>query len=212
VPPGSTFSALRLFISADDLIRINERLANAPLSLSEKYSILLAKDCHLSLLLVHEAYALALHSGPQLTRSVFARHYWILHANSLIRSEIKRCIRCANSAGVTVQQQMGHLPKDRVQAAKPFWSSALERFVARRGLCVHLRSDNGTNFKGADRELRSIFREASDFFKESPVKTEKDRMVFYPSFSSSFRRTLGSWYQIYQVSFISRNRRADANI
>jgi len=159
---------------------------------------------------------------------------------------------------------MGQLPKDRVQAARPFWSSgvdfagpiqihalkwrghksykayiclficmatkavhleavsdlstnafiaALERFVARRGLCAHLKSDNGTNFRGADRELRNLFREASDFFKECrPVKAKKDRMVIYPSFSSSFRRTLGSWYQIYQVSFMSRNQRANSII
>jgi len=137
------------------------------------------------------------HGGPRLTRSVLARHYWILQANSLIRSEIKHCVRCAKSAGVTAQQQMGYLSKDRVQAARPFWSSgvdfagpiqicalkgrghksykahiclficiatkavhlkavsdlstnafiaALERFVARRGLCAYLRSDNRTNF------------------------------------------------------------------
>jgi len=84
-PPGSRFSTLRPFISADGLIRVDGRLTNAPLAFLEKHPILLAKSYHLLLLLVYEAHALALHGGPQLIWNVLSRHYWMLHSNSLIR-------------------------------------------------------------------------------------------------------------------------------
>jgi len=67
---NSRLSALRLFISTDELIRVGGRLANAPLSFSEKQPILLAKSSHL--LLVNETYALVLQSGLQLIRSVLS--------------------------------------------------------------------------------------------------------------------------------------------
>ena len=45
--------------------------------------------------------------------------------------------------------------------------STYSRFVARRGLCSVLYSDNGTTFKGADAELRRLFRQTSSFSQEA---------------------------------------------
>ena len=38
---------------------------------------------------------------------------------------------------------------------------AFKRFLARRGLCTHIYSDYGTNFIGADTEIKEIFAQNS---------------------------------------------------
>ncbi|XP_066599999.1 uncharacterized protein [Prorops nasuta] len=42
--------------------------------------------------------------------------------------------------------------------------AALRRFTSRRGICHRIVSDNGTNFQGADRELRNLFKVTSEFY------------------------------------------------
>ena len=37
--------------------------------------------------------------------------------------------------------------------------ASLRRFVARRGLCNNICSDNGTNFVGAEKELKKVISE-----------------------------------------------------
>ena len=39
--------------------------------------------------------------------------------------------------------------------------ATFRRFVSRKGLCLHLYSDCGTNFVGADRQLQDLFKAAS---------------------------------------------------
>lgn len=45
--------------------------------------------------------------------------------------------------------------------------SAYRRFVGRRGICQNLYSDNVTNFQGADKEVKSMFRRSSEFYKKT---------------------------------------------
>jgi len=56
--------ALGTFLLADGLIRVGGRLVLSFMDYAEKHPVVLARDSHLSLLLVREAHALALHGGP----------------------------------------------------------------------------------------------------------------------------------------------------
>ncbi|KAL7306684.1 hypothetical protein TKK_0001357 [Trichogramma kaykai] len=48
--------------------------------------------------------------------------------------------------------------------------AAYKRFVSRRGICHTLISDNGTTFRGADKELKSMFRQALEFYQRSAAR------------------------------------------
>ncbi|XP_066585528.1 uncharacterized protein [Prorops nasuta] len=66
--------------------------------------------------------------------------------------------------------------------------AAFNRFSSRRGVCQQLYSDNGTNFRGADRELRVLFRTSSDFYSKIAMElAEKGiKWEFIPPSSPHF--------------------------
>lgn len=126
LPRRSALLALRPILRQDGLLRVGGRLQHAPLPFGERHPIILARTSHLALLLVRDAHYQTLHGRPQLTRSVLARRYWIIHANSLVQSEVHRCVRCVRFRGATARQQMGQLPVDRVRACRPFRSAGVD--------------------------------------------------------------------------------------
>lgn len=50
--------------------------------------------------------------------------------------------------------------------------AALRRFMARRGVCREIHSDNATNFKGADRELQELFKAGKNTKPATEVMAE----------------------------------------
>ena len=142
LPRRSPLLPLRPILTADGLLRVGGRLEHAPMPYDERHPIILAKVSHLARLLVRDAHTRTLHGGPQLTRSVLLRRYWIIHANSLIRSEIYYCVRCARFRGEAAQQQMGQLPEDRIRACRPFTSTGVDYAGP-----IQLRSTKGSGHK-----------------------------------------------------------------
>ncbi|XP_011875823.1 PREDICTED: uncharacterized protein LOC105570743, partial [Vollenhovia emeryi] len=70
--------------------------------------------------------------------------------------------------------------------------AAYKRFTARRGICSTLRSDCGTNFKGADSVLRHFFTSSSKEIKElaSLLATDGTQWQFNPPAAPHFG---GKW-------------------
>ncbi|XP_029178451.1 uncharacterized protein LOC114946191 [Nylanderia fulva] len=62
--------------------------------------------------------------------------------------------------------------------------AAYHRFTSRRGRCAELMSDNGTNFRGADQELRRMLRAASD--AGSHLANEGTTWTFIPLHAPHF--------------------------
>ena len=66
--------------------------------------------------------------------------------------------------------------------------AAYRRFVSRRGHCAEMLSDNATTFRGADGELRNLFKAASNFYKEAAETLAMDgtKWTFIPPYSPHF--------------------------
>lgn len=66
--------------------------------------------------------------------------------------------------------------------------AAFKRFVARRGKCTKMLSDNATTFRGADQLLKRMFNAASTFYKETAelLATDGTEWSFIPPYSPHF--------------------------
>lgn len=239
LPRSSSIATLRPMLDRDGLLRVGGRLEHSALPYEGRHSIILSKRSHLTKLIIREAHQQTLHGGQKLTRGVLSEVYWIIHANSIIKAELRQCVKCIRQRGEAARQQMGQLPAARVQPQRPFLTTgvdfagplrlraakgrghaaykgyicllvctatkavhleavsdlstaaflaAFKRFVLRRGRCATLLSDNGNNFKGADKELRSMFRRASEFYKDCGARLAEDgtEWQFIPPAASHF--------------------------
>ncbi|XP_023245115.1 uncharacterized protein LOC111642837 [Copidosoma floridanum] len=70
----------------------------------------------------------------------------------------------------------------------PAFLAAFRRFVSRRGLCLHMYSDNGTTFQGADAELSRLFEETSAVGQQaaSSLASEGVSWHFTPPYAPNF--------------------------
>ena len=204
---ASPLYRLNPFVDEQGILRVGGRLPNSDFSEEIKHPVILPKSAVVTSLIVRWCHEQVSHSGRGLTlNEVRTRGYWIIQANSFVRSFIFQCIRCRALRGKTGEQLMSDLPADRVNSAPPFtycavdlfgpfiiregrrelkrygclftclacravhiettnsldtdsFINALRRLIARRGEIRELRSDQATNFVGADTELQKALQE-----------------------------------------------------
>ena len=186
----------------DGVLRVGGRLSKAAMPEESKHPAIIAKDLHISDLIIRHIHKAVGHGGRNHVLSKLRQRYWIPSASVAIRKILSRCVVCRRLHGTIGHQQMADLPADRVSPDAPPFSyvgvdyfgpfdikrgrslvkrygviftclviravhievassldtssfiNALRRFMARRGQVKELRSDNGTNFVGAERELK----------------------------------------------------------
>jgi len=191
----------------DGILRVGGRLSKLSLPVEEKHPIILAKDLHISELLLRHVHQEVGHGGRNHMLSKLRERYWIAGVTSAIRRVLAKCITCRRLNALPVYQQMADLPYERIVPDEPPFTrvgvdyfgpfevksrrsmvkrygvlftcfairavhievassldtdsfiNALRRFTARRGQVRELRSDNGTNFVGAERELRKAIEQ-----------------------------------------------------
>ncbi|XP_029162274.1 uncharacterized protein LOC114933870 [Nylanderia fulva] len=186
LPARSSLRKLVPILDDEGTLRVSGRLKHAILDADQRHPAILPPQSHLTHLVVDAAHRRTLHGGVQATLAHIRQRFWISRGRQVVRSHIHSCPPCIRWRAATPRPKMGDLPKRAsLRAAHfstPAWTSparsravhleavsdytaeaflaAFRRFVSRRGLCTVVYSDCGTNFVGADRQLKALFKAA----------------------------------------------------
>lgn len=120
LPDGSKIASLTPFLDNEGILRLGGRLKHSSLPFDTKNPIILPAESALAVLLRREAHIKYHHAGVQLTTTVLRRKYWMPRMRQFLKREIFNCKQCFRQREETIQQQMGDLPRVRVNLAAPF--------------------------------------------------------------------------------------------
>lgn len=127
LPKSNRYVALSPFIDDEGILRVGGRLRNADISYDAKHQILLPGGHPITTLIIRHCHELCLHGGPKLTESIIRQNYWICTSQRTIKSVLKQCVNCFRVNPKPMQQYMGDLPGNRVNAVqKPFHNTAVD--------------------------------------------------------------------------------------
>ena len=85
---------------------------------AEKHPIVLPEH-HVTRMIIRDAHERNGHVGSNHTLSVLRRRFYLLRGYKQVRNVLKSCIKCTKHHGQPLQQLMGDLPKERVEASHP---------------------------------------------------------------------------------------------
>lgn len=117
---------LNPYIDDDGILRVGGRLGNSNLDNNRKHPIILPNKDHLSILLINGAHRSTLHGGARQTLTYLRTKYWILGGMSVVKRELRKCIRCLRFKGATKNQLMADLPNPRVTPSRPFTHTGVD--------------------------------------------------------------------------------------
>ncbi|KAK3739698.1 hypothetical protein QZH41_004056 [Actinostola sp. cb2023] len=93
-------------IDEDGLIRVGGRLSNSDDFTEDfKHPVILPRKCHVTTLIVRHAHEKVAHGGRGVTLSELRAKYWIVNANSAVRSYITKCVKCRSTANLKDDQK-----------------------------------------------------------------------------------------------------------
>ena len=126
---ASSLYKLDPFIDHQDLIRVGGRLKNADdFNENLKHPIILPKKGNVTNLIIRHAHEKMAHAGRGMTLNQLREKFWIINANTAVRSLISKCVKCRRYRGTSLDQKMADLPKCRVAQEPPFTYCGVDLF------------------------------------------------------------------------------------
>lgn len=174
----SKIQMLNLFLDEKGVLRAGGRLRNSDLPFAKAHPIILGPH-YLTTLFIRSIHQKTFHGGPQLMLRVIRQNYWIIRARNQVRFCVHKCVICVRHRAAPCTQRPGRGKKTRKAWLAIFvcfvsraihietvsdcstvaFIAAFKRFTSIYGMPSLMMSDNGTNFQGAERELRQAFEE-----------------------------------------------------
>ena len=120
---------LNLFLDSNDLLRSGGRIGKADAyEYDVLHPILLAKDHHLTRLIIEEAHSKVQHLGIGSTlNKVRLSGFWIPKSRQAIKNVISPCLTCKRFNSLSFKYpKVTNLPKDRVKLIKPYLHTGID--------------------------------------------------------------------------------------
>ena len=128
VPKSSPLYSLDPYVE-NGLLRVGGRLKHAKLVETVKHPVILPKKSSIAYLLIDHEHRLLGHAGRNHVLSNLRQKFWIIGANSAVRSVIHRCVKCRRLRGHVQEQKMSDLPVCRTNdTAPPFTYTGVDYF------------------------------------------------------------------------------------
>jgi len=109
-------------ILADNVLRVGERLDNAPLSYEAQHSAILPHVSHLTELVIRYFHEWIAHFGVNHTLNAICQRYWMIKVVVAVRHMISKCVSCPRRNSQPGRQLMAELPPARLQIDTPAFS------------------------------------------------------------------------------------------
>ena len=126
----SRISQLSPFLDAAGLMRVGSRAAKSSVFTSEEtHPRIISKASWLANLIISHHHSKVHHQGRIFTQASLRQSgFWIVGAHCLTKSLIRKCVTCKKMQKTPIAQQMGLLPKDRVDPSPPFTHIGVDTF------------------------------------------------------------------------------------
>ena len=110
-------------LDSDNILRVGGRLEHAEISYEVKHPILLPGKHPVVHILIRSIHCRVRHLGKEVIVAELRKKYWVVGARVVIKRIIRECLVCQKLNANPVEPFMGELPKERVTADNPAFTS-----------------------------------------------------------------------------------------
>ena len=130
VSKGSCLRQLSPYLDDLGILRIGSRAKSSTiLTDKELRPAIIHKRSHLATVLIRHFHEKVHHQGRIFTQSAIRQSgFYIIGAQGLIKLLLRTCVGCKRLRGAPLRQQMGSLPKERVEHSPPFTHVGVDTF------------------------------------------------------------------------------------